>query len=901
MPRLFLIDGTALAYRSHFAFSQSRRGGLTTRQGLPTSATFGFAMSLRALLEREKPDAIAIAFDGPREELLRTRLYPEYKSTREKMPEELVQQLPYLERMTKAFGIPIVASDGHEADDVIGTLAVRGKEAGFDVFIVTGDKDFMQLVDSRIKLWNLRSPTTSPEILGPDEVHAKWGVAPAQMIDLLALMGDSSDNVPGVPGVGEKTAAELIREFGTLDATLAGTAKVKKKKVAANLQEHAGLARLSRQLVTIHTDVPVHIAVTELGPAHPDRKQLEALYRELEFESLLGTLPREAQAVGAQDYRIVTSDAQLDELRAELRKAKRFAFDTETTSLDTLQARIVGMSFCTVTGRAWYVPFNHGFAPPEALLAALRGPLEDRHVAKIGQNCKYDRAVLLTAGVEAKGYVFDTMLASYLLSPGIGQHNLDALALRWFGYQKIPTSELIGTGKKQITFDKVPIDKAGRYACEDADFTWRVHEKLAAELDRAGLRELFDTLEMPLIEVLLGMEREGITLDTAHLARLAQEWQVRLDAMEKRVHERAGQGFNLNSAQQVAQVLFEKLEVHKAAGISKPRKTATGQYKTDAEVLEKLARHHEVPQLLLEYRQLSKLKGTYVDALPRMVSPVTGRVHTSFNQAVAATGRLSSDDPNLQNIPIRTAEGREVRKAFVPRAKGWVLLSADYSQIELRILAHMSGDATLREAFRRREDIHTKTAAIVHGLLPGMVTPELRSQAKIINYGLIYGMGASRLAQETGMTPAEAKRFIDSYFKALPGVKRFIDATLARARETKEVVTLCGRKRPLPDITSDDPMRRIQAENMAINTPIQGTAADIIKKAMLRLHAGLASHKLRARLLLQVHDELVLDVPVAEVDAVTALVREAMEGAVQLDVPLEVSVGHGDNWLLAHH
>ncbi len=901
--RLFLIDGTALAYRSHFAFTQSARGGLSTRDGKATSAIFGFALTLRSLLERERPDAIAIAFDGPREDLHRTAIYADYKSTREKMPDDLVTQLDDIERLVAAYGIPSVASPGQEADDVIGTLAVRGRDAGYDVYIVTGDKDFMQLVSDRLRLWNLRSPTGNPEILGPAEVVAKFGVPPERIVDLLALMGDSSDNVPGVPKVGEKTAALLLQKFGSLDELLARTAEVDKPAIRKSLEESRELAELSRRLVTIDTNATLPVAVDALGPAKPDRDALAALFRELQFDSLLASLPKPDVPSLATRYTIVKDVGALDALLAELRAAGSFAFDTETTSLDARHARLVGVSFSHEAGVASYVPFNLKpcpFGGHDALLAKLAPLLTDASLRKTGQNVKYDLAVLRAAGVEGRGFDFDTMLASYLLASGQGAHNLDALALRHFGHKKIATKELIGTGKKQKTFDEVDIDLAGTYGAEDADFTWRLREKFAPELDAAGLRTLFDDLEMPLVPVLLDMEQEGIAVDVAHLKKVGDEWERRIATLEQRVHERAGETFNLNAPAQVGRVLFDVLQVHKLAGIKSPKKTPTGQYKTDADILDALAKHHEVPQLMLEWRQLTKLKGTYADMLPAMVDATTGRIHTSFNQAVAATGRLSSEDPNLQNIPIRTAEGREIRKAFIARGPGWKVLSADYSQIELRILAHVSEDPALVESFRRGEDIHARTAALVHGLLPNMVTPELRNQAKIVNYGLMYGMGPSRLGHETGMTPPEAKRFIDAYFRALPRVKAWLDATLAKARETKEVRTIFGRRRLLPDIDATNGMLRVAAENMAVNTPIQGTAADVIKRAMLTIHRELGARRLQAKLLLQVHDELVLDVPESELPDVKGLVRTAMQEAASLRVPLDVTMGVGDDWLTAH-
>lgn len=904
MTSLYLIDGTALAYRSYFAFATSSRGGLSRSDGHPTAATFGFTITLRSLLERERPDYCAVAFDGPREKLERTQLYPEYKSTREKAPEEMIAQLDDIEKVVRAHDLPIISSPGHEADDVIGALAVQGREAGMDVFIVTGDKDFMQLVDDKIKLWSLRSSTRSPEIIGAAEVREKFGVEPTQMIDLLALMGDSSDNVPGVPRVGQKTASTLLNTFGTLDAVLDRCEEVKQPSIRKALAENRELAMLSRDLVTIQTGIPLSMNATDLEAPKPNLETIREFFAEMEFDSLAKELPQQNAPSLDQDYRIIRDAKQLSELLAELVASKSFAVDTETTSLDPLQAEIVGVSFCMQAGTAYYIPFNAD--PPVladgrlALVDAIKPILEDPELKKTGQNIKYDLHVFSQAGIDVQGVDFDTMLASYCLAAGVHTHNLDALSLRHFGYKKIPTKELLGTGKKQITFDQVDIDLAGRYAAEDADFTWRLREALEGDLEDQSYGRVFREIEIPLINVLKAMEAEGIAIDSGHLDKLSVELAKRIQDIEERIYQRADEPFNLNSPAQIGKVLFEKLEVHLAANIKRPAKTKTGQFKTDAAVLEKLAAHHEVPKLILDYRQLSKLKSTYVDSLPTMVNPKTGRIHSSFNQAVAATGRLSSDRPNLQNIPIRSVEGREVRRAFVSRGKGWQLLSADYSQIEMRILAHMSGDSALIDAFRKREDIHTRTAALVHGIMPAMVDDGLRSQAKVINYGLVYGMGASRLANETGMKTAEAKKFIEAYFKALPSVKGYLDRTLEEARENGAVYTMFGRRRLLPDIKAKSPMMRIASENMAVNTPIQGTAADIIKLAMLRMHEELAKNQLRSKLLLQVHDELVLDVPDEELELATTLLRDCMENATELDVPLEVAIGHGRSWLDAH-
>jgi DNA polymerase-1 len=904
--RLFLIDGTALAYRSFFAFQGTGRAPLSTSTGHPTAATYGFCTTLRALLEREKPDAIAIAFDGPRGDLARSKVYAQYKSTRAKMPDEMRVQLGDIREATEGFGIRIVESETDEADDVIGTLAVQGRDAGMDVFVVTGDKDFLQVVDDRIKLWNLRSSTSKPEIVDAAAATAKWGVPPARMVDLLALMGDSSDNVPGVPKVGEKTAVELLQQFGSLDAILARNDEVKKPAIQKTLAEHRDLALLSRQLVTLKLDVPLPVAAADLGPAAPDPERLRPLFQRLEFTNLLAQLASQPkpQADVAQEYTVVRTAAELDALLTTLRAAERIALAVESTGGQARGRKLVGIAFASAPGRAAYVPLQ--LDPPilpggrAAVLAALAPVLTGERPAKVAHDGKRVAMALRTAGLSLGGLSFDPMLASYCAEPGVQSHSLAALALRHFAFQKTAAKDVVGTGKKQLTFDQVDPALAGKFVCEEADLALRLVAVLAPELERHDVLPLYRDLELPLVPVLLDMEWEGIAIDRDHLCAVSTEMQQRIALLEQRVHERAGSPFNLGSPQQLGKVLFDDLEVHRLADLPKPKRTATGQYKTDHDVLEKLAPHHEVPALVLEWRQLTKLVGTYVDSLPQLVDPTTHRVHTTFNQAVAATGRLSSEDPNLQNIPIRTEEGRKVRAAFVAREPGWVLLSADYSQIELRILAHLSGDKALVESFQKGEDIHARTAALVHGLLPTMVTPELRNQAKVVNYGLMYGMGASRLAAETGMRPPEAKKFIETYFRALPGVKRYLDGSLQEAREHKQVRTLFGRRRPLPDIDSTNGMQRIAAENMAVNSPIQGAAADIVKRAMLAVHAALQRRGLQSRLLLQVHDELVLDVPEAERTEVTRLVRDAMAGAAELRVPLEVAVGHGRTWLEAH-
>ncbi|MEC8652058.1 MAG: DNA polymerase I, partial [Planctomycetota bacterium] len=872
----------------------------TTQDGHPTAATYGFCMTLRALIEREQPDAIAIAFDGPRSDLLRTKIYPEYKSTRTKMPEEMAVQLDDIRASVEAFGLPVVSAEEHEADDVIGTLAVRGRALDMDVFIVTGDKDFLQIVDDRVKLWNLRSSTSSPEIFDPAACEAKWGLPPSAIVDMLALMGDSSDNVPGVPKIGKKTAVDLLTQFGSIEGIYERLEEVKKPSIKKTLEENRELAELSRQLVTLQLDLPLAVEVSDLGPAAPDPEKLRPLFQRLDFKNLLSDLAanKAPQQEVAQRYAVVDSDEALRALAADLSQRDQIAVAAETAGATLRKRKLVGISFATEPGVATYVPLtdDNRAARVEALRAVLAAESPTKHVHDLKRMLASFRAL----GVELGGVGHDTMLASYCSDPGLRSHGLADLALKHFAFKKTAAKDIVGSGKKQRTFAEVDAALVGAYVSEEADLVMRLVGPLQAQLEQAGTLAIYREMEVPLVPALLDMEWEGIAVDTDHLKALSEELQERIEGLQDRVFERVGHEFNLGSPAQLGKVLFDELEVHRAADINKPRRTPTGQYKTDQEVLVKVAAKHEVPKLVLEWRQLTKLKSTYIDSLPALVQPDSGRVHTTFNQAVAATGRLSSEDPNLQNIPIRTEEGRRVRAAFVPRTSGWSLISADYSQIELRILAHLSEDKALVESFQKGEDIHARTAAIVHGILPNLVTPELRNQAKIVNYGLMYGMGASRLANETGMRPPEAKKFIKSYFRALPGVKAYLDASLDHARTEREARTMFGRRRPLGDIDSTNAMQRIAAENMAVNTPIQGAAADIVKRAMLAVHDALSRRGLQAKLLLQVHDELVLDVPDDERTEVERLLRDAMVGAAELKVPLEVTMGSGANWLIAH-
>ena len=902
MARIFLLDGTALAYRAHFAL---QRSGLTTPEGKPIGAVYGFTTTLKKLLETEQPDAIGVAFDPPGK-TFRHHRYDEYKATRQKMPEELVHQHEILRDVVRAYGIALYEVRGFEADDVIGTLATQAAARGDEVMIVTGDKDLMQLIGPRVALYNVFKPGIDLIIEREEAVKEKFGCAPAQVIDVLAIMGDASDNVPGVQGIGEKGAAKLVQEYGSVEALLTNLDKVK-GKAKEHIERDKENLLLSRELVTIRCDVPLDPGLDALHAAKPDAKELLALFHKLGFQSLAAKVQKADRPPEARDYVLVKDAEMLTAMLADLHTKKRIAIDTETTGLDARRARIVGASFSAEPMRAYYVPFMAeppvlpGGAP--AILDALRPLLLDPQVQLCGQNTKYDWLVYGAAGLDLPAPYFDTMIASFCAHGASRRHNLDELALTYFDIAKIPTSALIGSGKKQISMADVPVAKVSEYACEDADVTYRLMEPLSKELDEHGAVQLFHELEMPLIPVLIAMERRGIRVDTALLSQAAKEMEAELTELTARIQHLAGEEFNINSPKALGEVLFEKLKIHEVSKARKPKKTQTG-WATDAETLEGAYGEIEIVQLVLQWRELMKLKGTYVDALPEYIDPSTGRIHTSFSQVSAATGRLASSEPNLQNIPVRTERGRAIRKAFVPRppdAHGeWTLVSFDYSQVELRVLAHLCGDPGFARAFAEGKDIHAATAATIFGVMPELVTREMRSQAKAINFGLLYGMGPARLARETGLSVPEARDFVDRYFASFPAVKGWIERTLAAARKDGYVETILGRRRRFPEINSEDPRVRVFAENAAVNTPVQGSAADIIKRAMIHLERDLAVSSLKAQLLLQVHDELVFEVPVAQLEETIPFVLQRMEHAVPLKVPLKVDVGHGANWLEAH-
>jgi len=887
--RLFLVDGTALAYRSHFAFIQNP---LTTSKGEPTSAVFGYYMAIQRIVRQERPDSMVVAFDR-REPTFRKKRYPEYKATREKAPDDLIAQFPVIKELTEALGIPVLELAGFEADDIIGTAAVRGEKAGFEVLIVSGDKDMMQLVTDKVRIYDISKQGTEPVILGIDGVKEKFGVTPDKVIDVLGLMGDSSDNVPGVPLVGPKKALALIEEHGSLERVLETAPAAKPNKTNRNLVEFADQARLSKELVTIDMDVPLD---TPFGNFEPDSRDVDALagiFRRMEFTAFLKEVQQEqATEAASAGYSIVDDDAGIDKLLGELRTHALFVFDTETSELDPYSASIVGLSFSFAEGEAMYVPV----AGREGRLERFRDVLQDRELGKAGQNLKYDVQVLRTNGIEVQNLAFDTMVASYLLDPGRGQHNLDAMSLRHLGIKKTPTVDLIGKGKTQISMLEVPVEVVGKYAAEDADCTFRLMKLFEPRLAAEDLLPLFRDVEMPLVRVLLDMERAGVLIDSEYLAGMSVELQASAERLTGEIHGLAGEEFNINSPKQLGPILFERLEIQKGSK-KRLKRTKTG-YSTDAATLANYADHPIIAKLL-EYREVVKLRSTYVDALPKLVHKKSGRIHSSFNQTVAATGRLSSQDPNLQNIPIRTELGKRIRKAFVAEA-GYRLVCADYNQIELRLMAHLSEDAALLDVYARGGDVHAETAARMFGCDVGDVTREQRGRAKAINFGILYGMGPQRLSRDLKITLQEGKEFLERYFSEFPGVREFQRGAIEMARTEGFVTTLLGRRRVIGEIHSPMPGVRANAENMAMNTPLQGTAADLIKLAMIRVHKKLHEGNFAARMILQVHDELVFEAPEDECDALATMVQHEMEHAMELKVPIVADIGMGADWLEAH-
>ncbi|ERM09142.1 DNA polymerase I [Pantoea agglomerans] len=920
---LILVDGSSYLYRAYHAFPP-----LTNSAGEPTGAMYGVLNMLKSLLAQYNPSHVAVVFDA-KGKTFRDELFEHYKSHRPPMPDELRAQIEPLHEMVRAMGLPLLAVSGVEADDVIGTLALEAEKKGLSVLISTGDKDMAQLVTPAITLINTMSNT----ILGPEEVEQKYGVPPALIIDFLAMMGDSSDNIPGVPGVGEKTAQALLQGLGSMQTIYDNLDKVADlgfrgaKTMATKLEQNRDVAFLSYQLATIKTDVELALPCEELTVTEPDTEALQALFSRYEFKRWLSDLQdgkwlqgkksttqaQKAQAdepapvvetssvLPTEGYVTILDQDLFDSWLEKLKNSEVFAFDLETDALDTLSANIVGISFAVAPGEAAYLPVAHDYldAPDQldraTVLAQLKPLLEDESAWKVGQNLKYDRGVLKNYDIELAGIKFDTMLESYILNSVVGKHDMDSLAARWLNHKTVTFQEIAGKGKNQLTFNQIALEQASHYAAEDADVTLQLHLKMWPELEKeAGPKKVFEQIEMPLLTVISRIERNGVLIDQSILAQHSKELTARLAELELKAHELAGEPFNLSSTKQLQVILFEK------QGIKPTKKTPGGAPSTSEEVLAELALDYPLPKVILEHRGLSKLKSTYTDKLPLMINPISGRVHTSYHQAVTATGRLSSADPNLQNIPVRNDEGRRIRQAFVA-AKGHRIVAADYSQIELRIMAHLSQDKGLLDAFAQGEDIHRATASEVFGVALDKVSGEQRRSAKAINFGLIYGMSAFGLSRQLNIGAGEAKKYMDLYFERYPGVLRYMENTRQLAASKGYVETLEGRRLWLPDIKSGNAIRRKAAERAAINAPMQGTAADIIKRAMIAVDNWLEQQNDNAvRMIMQVHDELVFEVKAEAVEEASQKIRALMEGSVQLDVPLLVEVGVGDNWDEAH-
>jgi DNA polymerase-1 len=891
-PRLFLMDGSSYLFRAFYAI-----GHLSNSKGLPTNAIFGFTQMLLKVLKEHQPDYFVIVFDS-KAPTFRSEVYKEYKANRPDMPEALAPQIPYIKKIIEGYRIATLEMDGYEADDLIGTVAKR-MVSDVDVVIITGDKDILQLVSDQIQVYD----TMKEKRFGVEEVIQRFGVKPEQVVEVMGLAGDAIDNIPGVPGIGEKTAIELIKTFGSIENLLAHLDQVSKKKLKENLKTYGELARLSRRLATLHTHVPIHFQLKDFVLSPPDLRNLKEIFKELEFNKLLKEIPEEESAE-EKDYRLITDENDFLSLVEELRKAKAFAIDLETTSPYPMWADLVGMSLSHLPHQAFYIPLGHRHQentptaspgrqlPLPWVLEGLKPILEDEEVKKVGQNIKYEWIVLKRYGIHLKGIHCDTMIASYLLNPTKHNHNLSDIAREYLDRTVMDYKEVVKVGGKSLTFDQIELEKAKDYSCEDADVSLLLSHILLPRLMEEGFMDLYHQVESPLIIVLAKMEMNGVKIDIELLEEFSKEIEGQLQQKMERIYGLAGEVFNINSSQQLGKILFDKLKLPVV------KKTKTG-YSTDVEVLTKLSLQHDLPLEILAYRNLNKLKSTYIDALPKLIHPKTGRVHTSYNQTVTATGRLSSSDPNLQNIPIRTDEGNRIRQAFVPE-KGWLIVSADYSQIELRILAHLSGDKTLIEAFQRDEDIHSRTASEIFGVPIDKVTPPMRREAKVINFGIIYGMSAYGLSQQLGVEPKISQNYIDAYFRKYAGVQAYIENSLDEAKQKGYVTTLLHRRRYLPDIQSPNSAIRQASERMAINTPLQGTAADIIKVAMIHIQNRIEELGLSTKMIMQVHDELVFEVPEEELQKALPMIQNEMETVMSLSIPMKVSIHSGKNWAEAH-
>lgn len=887
---IYLVDGNSYIYRAYHAI-----GYLSNSKGLRTNAVFGFTKMLLKLFDDRNPEYAVVALDskGP---TFRHEIYDQYKATRPPMPDDLVEQLPYIRSIIQWLGVKMIEMPGYEADDIIGTLSKKGEEKGFNVVVVTGDKDFRQIISDRVSLWD----TMKDKVTDLNALHDEYGLEPYQIIDLMGLSGDTSDNIPGVKGVGEKTALTLIKDFGSLEKVYEHLEEITKKKLKENLETSRDNAVLSKRLVTIDCDVPLDCDTADLKINEPESVKLSDLFRELEFKGLWEQFASRKTGV-KKDYTLCMSAEDLVDLTKKIREKGFVSIDTETTSTDPHMAELVGISFSLEPDKGCYLPLAHmylgapGQLAQEKALEILKDVLEDDTIRKIGQNIKYDAIIFKYSGIDLRGIYFDTMVASYVINPGLRQHNLDYLAQHYLNHRMISYNDVVGKGKAEINFSGVTVENAMEYSCEDADITLKLKSILEKQLTEDKNQDLFHNLEMQLLPVLMDMELAGIRIDVPFFREMSGSFTKRIRDLEKKIFEEAGTDFNLNSPQQLAHILFEKLELPVQKKTMK-----TKSYSTDVKVLNKLALEgYKIPGLILQYRTLAKLKSTYLDALVKIVNPRTGRIHTSYNQTVAATGRLSSSNPNLQNIPIRGEEGREIRKGFIA-GEGNYLLSADYSQVELRLFAHYSGDSALIEAFQKGQDIHSRTASEILGVAMDDVTSDMRRIAKAINFGIIYGMGAKKLADELNIDNRTAKEYIESYYNRYRGVVRYREAMAERARNQGYVTTLFNRRRYLPEINSDNNRIKADAERIAINTPIQGTAADLIKMAMINIHSRLKREGYKSRMLLQVHDELVLEVPEAEIDIMPGLIKKEMEDVYRLDVPLKVDAGYGRNWDEAH-
>ncbi|MEA3465557.1 MAG: DNA polymerase I [Thermodesulfobacteriota bacterium] len=886
--RIFLIDGSSYIYRAYFAIRH-----LSNSQGFSCNAVLGFTKMLLKVIRDHKPDQLAVIYDA-KGATFRNDIYPEYKANRSKMPEDMVPQIPIIKQVVAGFNIASLEQQGFEADDIIATLARQKAAEGFAVTVVTGDKDLMQVVTDQVQLLD----TMKDKVSGMDEVVQRFGGTPDKVIEVQALAGDSSDNVPGVPGIGEKTAKALIEQFGCVENLLANIDQVRGKKRKENLHAYAEQARLSRRLVTLIDDIDLDLTDVDFAVKEPNAEALSAIFKEMEFSQLYNEFSQPvSDRSKTGEYRCVTTVDELTSLVEQLSTAAWISIDTETTALKPMEADLVGISLAIVAGQGWYIPVGHTGAGAEEQLACelvletLRPILEGEGYPKVGQNLKYDVLVLRRAGIELSGIAADTMLLSYLLHPASRSHSLDSMAAEYLNHKMIAYADVTGTGKKQIGFAAVALDVATEYAAEDADITLQLFQQFYPQL-KGKLKTLFETVDLPLLHVLIDIEWNGIGVDCDKLDALSETFAAQIEVLQQKIYTLAEGEFNINSPKQLGEILFERL------GLPHGKKTKTG-WSTAVGVLNKLADQHEIVSLVLEYRSLAKLKGTYTDSLPHLVHPDSGRIHASFNQAVTATGRLSSSEPNLQNIPIRAEAGRGIREAFIP-ADGHVLLAADYSQIELRVLAHLADEPALQHSFQLGEDIHQRTASEVFSIFPDMVTDEMRRRAKTINFGVLYGMGAFSLGKDLGITTKEAQRYIESYFARYPQVNHFIEVCKEEAQQYLYVKTLLGRHCSVADINSKNGQIRSYAERNAVNYPVQGSAADIIKVAMISIDKRLKVENLSTKMVLQVHDELVFDVPMDELEQVQALVKQEMERAVVLQVPISVSIGCGKNWREAH-